>query len=350
MDYKIWIVLIIILLLILYIIKEIYFIKFDLISYINILKNNHEDNNIILRKNFQTDLNVFANKIKLLNDENLQQFRKITLLNAQPIVKNNNYFKEMTCTETDNATELKYLSDSKIHSLKKNTLVQPCDFSETSKLDNLTQTSDFIEKLQNNYINSDKIFILNEKKSVSNNSNKINDDNFSKNNKLCNEISVHSNEESSEEISEESSEEISEESSEEISEESSEEINETLNEESNGDLSEENISFDKNELLNIKNTKLETALETITLGTKKSKNKMEKNINKDLNAITITNDILQNINMENFKNIDDYTLDALKNLAKKFNIPISIKTSGKWKTLNKTEIYTEISKFLNKNI
>ena len=81
MDYKILFFLVVILLLILYLIKEIYFVKFDLLNYINTLKNNYEENNLLLRKNFQNDLNVFANKIKLLNDENLQQFRKITLLN-----------------------------------------------------------------------------------------------------------------------------------------------------------------------------------------------------------------------------------------------------------------------------
>ena len=114
MDYKIWLILLVILLLIFYIIKEMYFIKFDILSYISTLKNNNEDNNLLLRKSFQNDLNVFANKVKLLNDENLQQFRKITLLNTQPIVKNNNYFKEITYTDSeDNNSKLNYLSDNK---------------------------------------------------------------------------------------------------------------------------------------------------------------------------------------------------------------------------------------------
>ena len=90
--------------------------------------------------------------------------------------------------------------------------------------------------------------------------------------------------------------------------------------------------------------------DTITIGTKKSKNKREENkANKnDLNEINIPNEIAININKENLKSIDDYTLETLKNLAKKFNIQLSIKNSGKWKSLNKTEIYSEISKFLNK--
>ena len=143
MDYKIWILLVVLLLLILYVIKEIYFIRFDLLNYINSTKNNTEETNLLLRKNFQNDLNVFANKIKLLNDENLQQFRKITLINTQPIVKNSNYFKEMTCSDSDNETELKYLSDSKMMMSKnsKKSKKSNADELETTSISNFSETS-----------------------------------------------------------------------------------------------------------------------------------------------------------------------------------------------------------------
>jgi len=112
-----------------------YFIKFDILSYISTLKNNNEDNNLLLRKSFQNDLNVFANKVKLINDENLQQFRKITLLNTQPIVKNNNYFKEILYTDSeDNNSKLNYLSDNKLFSNK-----NISNFSLTSNLENYIQ-------------------------------------------------------------------------------------------------------------------------------------------------------------------------------------------------------------------
>lgn len=119
MDYRILIILIIILLLIIYIIKELYFIKLDFNNFMNNIKSNHDETNLLIRKNFQNDLNVFTNKIKLLNDENLQQFRKISILNNQPIVKNNNYFKEIDMSDSDESdlagTELRYLSDSKFN-------------------------------------------------------------------------------------------------------------------------------------------------------------------------------------------------------------------------------------------
>ena len=85
-----------------------------------------------------------------------------------------------------------------------------------------------------------------------------------------------------------------------------------------------------------------------TLVKKLLKSKKDKNNKNDLNEIKMPDEIVRNVNKENLKSIDDYTLETLKNLAKKFNIPLSIKNSGKWKSLNKTEIYSEISKFLNK--
>ena len=91
-------------------------------------------------------------------------------------------------------------------------------------------------------------------------------------------------------------------------------------------------------------------MDNITLGTKKSKQEKKININNDLNNIAIGKELNREVNRENFKSIDEYNLETLKNLAKKFNIPLSTKIQGKWKSLNKTEIYSEISKFLNKNI
>ncbi len=391
MDYKILFFLVIILLLILYLIKEIYFVKFDLLNYINTLKNNYEENNLILRKNFQNDLNVFANKIKLLNDENLQQFRKITLLNTQPIVKNNNYFKEMTESETcDNGTELKYFSDSRMMSNKndKNTLTKSYD-EDISRTSNIELLEKHIFSPQN------KIREFITSSTSTNSKNSVDNNNLEFKNGPTIESSVvgfHVIDDSDE--SEESDdlelETLSEESSDNenneennskqlISEESDEEslgLNETLDKSQNNNINNINynendhidendvsledteISFEKKELepqntiIENKITKeklLETAMDNITLGTKKSKNE-KKNQPNHLTEIKTSKELSREINKENFKTIDDYTLEHLKNIAKKFNIPISAKISGRWKLLNKTEIYSEISKYLNKNI
>lgn len=47
-------------------------------------------------------------------------------------------------------------------------------------------------------------------------------------------------------------------------------------------------------------------------------------------------------------NIDSYTLDQLRNMAKKYNISLSIKVGKKWKSLNKTELYNELFNYFNK--
>jgi hypothetical protein len=371
MDYKIWILLVVLMLLILYVIKEIYFIRFDLLNYINSTKNNTEETNLLLRKNFQNDLNVFANKIKLLNDENLQQFRKITLINAQPIVKNSNYFKEMTCTDSDNETELKYLSDSKMMMSKnsKTSKKSAGDNLETTSISNFSETSvldDNHKKLNNNNnnenneineVDTDADVDINEidKETLdSENSEEISDDESHDNkNTLHNLIAVEETDsyDDSELLDIETDSD-----SEEIHNNTENEPKQTceINENIQVDNIAEEISVDKSILENPnKSTKeklLESVLDNITLGTKKSKQDKKTSINSDLNNILIGRELNKDVNCENFKTIDEYNLETLKTLAKKFNIPLSTKVQGKWKSLNKTEIYSEISKFLNKNI
>ncbi len=357
------------LLLILYIIKEMYFIKFDILSYINTLKNNSEDSNIILRKNFQNDLNVFANKVKLLNDENLQQFRKITLLNTQPIVKNNNYFKELTCSESeDNKSELKYLSDSKLIS---NNL-------QTKENNDMTSDYSLTSPLQKKEIKPElKIeeivikFNENEKNQETNKMEIEQDEDL---HDFVENITLDTDTETSTELSKDDDDDEDEEDDDDVDDEDEDEDDDDDDDEDDDEEDEEDeednieedvandnehhveeISFEKEELNNVpKSTKdklLENVMDTITLGTKKSKNnKDEKKVNQDLKEIGMVKDLLETINKENFKTIDDYTMEYLKNIARKFNIPLSIKAGGKWKPLTKPEIYNEISKFLNKNI
>jgi hypothetical protein len=347
MDYKIWITLLMMLLLILYIIKEMYFIKFDILSYINTLKNNSEDSSLILRKNFQNDLNVFANKIKLLNDENLQQFRKITLLNTQPIVKNNNYFKELSCTDSED-NELKYLSDSKLAS-NHNQIKE--DFTSDYSL---TSPINVNKKDKNNEIKVEEILIKINDKTVKkdNETDKIEIEQDT--NEFFENVSLDTDTETSTGLSndEDDEEDDDEEDDEEDDDEDDDDDDddENINQEDH-----EEVVFEKEELNNINKSTtdklLESVMDTITLGTKKSKNnKEDKKINHDLKEIGTVKEIMATINKENFKSIDDYNMDYLKNLAKKFNIPLSMKVSGRWKPLTKPEIYNEISKFLNKNI
>ena len=85
-------------------------LKTDIEIYSKQIKSYIDENNTALRIKIQNDLSVCVNKIKILNNESIQQVRKINILNNQPIQKNSNYFTE---TDSDLLNDIKYLSDTK---------------------------------------------------------------------------------------------------------------------------------------------------------------------------------------------------------------------------------------------
>lgn len=406
MNYKLWLMLIVILLLILYLIKETYFIKFDLVNYITMLKNTHEENSIFLRKNFQNDLNVFANKIKLLNDENLQQFRKITLINTQPIVKNNNFFKEMSCSESENENnndenELKYLSDNnkiivssnkvknkneninvdiehKCENLElRNNLITTVYDSKKNTPSVLMESTNVIDEKNNAFVETKNIDDENSKSSkssyiVNNNiiceiSKSINETDEKQNSKTSKLFNNTENNESSKssvimgnvnhtDDENENNEDTDDNKNNEDSEDSEDNSIYNNNEldmsdiDSDVNLSTEEIIFNKEDLYKSPKSKIydNILLDTITLGTKKSETQKKTSINTDLHGIVVGTEVIKNLNKENIKTMDEYTMETLKNMAKNLGIQISTKVSGKWKQLNKTELYNEIINCLNK--
>ncbi len=160
MKNIIWLFLIIISIILLYLVSEIYFIKFELNNCLTNLKHCNDKNNIILRKNFQNDLNVFANKVKLLNDENLQQFRKITNLSLQPIIKNNNSFTEYN-DDSDSQSKLMYFSEDDIKSdimINKKIDLTKKNINNSNSIDNnfkFNSKPNIIEILDTNILNLD---------------------------------------------------------------------------------------------------------------------------------------------------------------------------------------------------
>lgn len=93
-------------------------LKTDIEIYSRQIKSYIDESNTALRLKIQNDLSVCVNKIKVLNNESIQQVRKINVLNSQPIQKNSNYFTE---TESDIANEIKYLSDMRATNADNNT-------------------------------------------------------------------------------------------------------------------------------------------------------------------------------------------------------------------------------------
>jgi len=73
----------------------------------------YRQNNDKMLVKFQNNMNKYVSQIKGISSDNLQQLRKITLLNHQPVIRKfTNHF-----TETDNSeirTDLQYLSDANI--------------------------------------------------------------------------------------------------------------------------------------------------------------------------------------------------------------------------------------------
>ena len=62
----------------------------------------------------------------------------------------------------------------------------------------------------------------------------------------------------------------------------------------------------------------------------------------------MTGEVLS-INITNLQPIQKYKLDALKKIAKFHKISMSIRENGRYKSLNKNELYAKIKDFLEKN-
>lgn len=116
MDYKVIIILIVLLFLVVLVYREISSLK-DIVN-----KNIDDSFNVPHEKlmyTIQNNLDKYIGQIKNISNDNLQQLKKITLLNHQPIIKHfgNNY------TETDNNSEFRkdidYLSNGNSNNWKK---------------------------------------------------------------------------------------------------------------------------------------------------------------------------------------------------------------------------------------
>lgn len=114
MDFKLTILLLVIVLITVFLYKEIIALRDDLTKNVNEIKLYIDESNKSQRNKYQTDLGLCVNKIKSINNDSIQQARRITLLNNQPIIRKNcvNNFTE-TDSSSDINSEIKYLSDTK---------------------------------------------------------------------------------------------------------------------------------------------------------------------------------------------------------------------------------------------
>lgn len=113
MDYKVIIILLALLFLIILVYREVSTIKDNIYKNGSVLSLQYSKNNDQMMLKFRNDMDKYVSQIKGISSDNLQQLRKITLLNHQNVTrKSANHF-----TETDNSefkTNVQYLSDSKV--------------------------------------------------------------------------------------------------------------------------------------------------------------------------------------------------------------------------------------------
>jgi hypothetical protein len=110
MEIKMYIIIGLVVFAVVFLTLKVLELKTDIEIYSKQIKSYIDETNTALRIKIQNDLSVCVNKIKILNNESIQQVRKINILNNQPIQKNSNYFTE---TDSDLLNDIKYLSDTK---------------------------------------------------------------------------------------------------------------------------------------------------------------------------------------------------------------------------------------------
>lgn len=88
----------------------------------------------------------------------------------------------------------------------------------------------------------------------------------------------------------------------------------------------------------------DTLLDNITVGSKK---KVKKEIKEPIDTTSVNTDNINTLNISNIKSIDNYNMEALKKMAKTYDIGLSSKQpDGKWKPLGKNELYNKIFEYL----
>ncbi len=116
MDYKLIVILLVLLFLIVLIYREITTLKDQVDKNIMTISSNSKQTNDRYESTLQHNMDKYLSQIKNISTDNLQQLKKITLLNHQPIIKKktSNHFTETN--ESDARSEnshLKHFSDVK---------------------------------------------------------------------------------------------------------------------------------------------------------------------------------------------------------------------------------------------
>ena len=348
-------------------------ITFFIYRELTTLKDEITDLKIELKK----DIRLCTEKVRDISSENIEQLRKITLLNQQNVRKVDNYFTE---SENDIGTDFKYLSD--IPNIRRHDNPNSCLYLSENKVSNSDQTSPNTEGAaisSPKHQSAEKIADSNarlskNKDEKSNRSNKnfieeliehlSNDLNeYSSDSHTCSIIEPDNNTNDgpgTESINEPETQqgcntyndsELNNEPNNESDNESDEESdNESDDESDNEFMLERQILSIKKDININKNNSYNDIYDTITLtSTTKKKPTTSTNIqiqeDDSIDIInTISSDDIKNMNTLN--SIDRYTLKALKSIAKHHNIQQTFKIANKWKPYDKPKLYEKIQDYL----
>jgi len=358
MNYKLLILVIALIFLVILLYREVVILKDNLLKNINDVQIELSQNTNSLAFKLNDNINKCVSHIKNINSENMQQLKKITLLNNQPITRRN------TChfTETDDSDGLKfssseenlgdihYFSDMRINSAENSSNLFDTKYSNGNHCDNQNQ----INQYSNYYMSEDSDNLV--KKSDgsynSDDSHSINNENNSL------DIPIYNQEESNQNDSNATS---TDDLDENITEDSKQSniIANNLNETEieiidmiNNDPYISNLEEVKNYLIN---EPINEDNDTSNDGIIEMNEIDEMNEINEINEINETNEKhkIDEVVPENITKLSKestYTLTDLKNLSKKYKLPITGIINGKRQTYKKKELYANIKKYLKNKI
>ncbi len=317
--------------------------------------------NTNLKKQLQNNFDNQLEKIKLINTESIQQVRKMNIIQNEPIRKSSNYYTENDSDyESDHelANGIKYLSestyDNKINKEKKENnefypyMSQEENMSkkEFDLVANMTKSTFGMNDNKNCIIidsdeiieNVDPLIVIvdNFGNSCMNSSKK----NIIYHNSIKNQSEQNNVPKTTFDMQIES---------EEKQQNSIHDI--TINQQiENGDniniiINDDNVDVNdnaNNEENNVDINNKEKEAKSI----EQNDITLNKNDEDDEEKSVVTVE-LEGINKSTLKNIKYYKMESLKKIAKYNNIPLSVKENGKYKSYNKTELYSKIKKALS---
>ena len=341
MDYKLIILLLIMLVLILFVIKEIDLMHKDITGKIIQLSSFIDNSYKSLKAHFQSDITTCVDKLKTVNKEYISQVRKMNDYGTQQITNISDHYTESDGknNQIKGLSDMKdkenslYMSDNKEKD-NKYKITYDCKNGKLDKKDSHQHQHQQVSEL-NKVVN--ELEKINPKKELSekiidNNTESSSDSSKdSKNNKEENNLKENNTKETNTEENNTKETNTEENNSDGVSMDIDMKLANIKNQQSGGNSSESSSeSSDESE-------------DEITL-TKSKKNIKNSKLNEEIVSLA-TNEV-DELTLKTLKDVSTYTIDSLKKIAKQLSIPITNKDGKNRKYFKKNELYEKIKSHL----